>query len=138
MRHIPKPPGIRWAQGGMIEHNAFCNSEPQEDALCGCVDNYDLTDWNDIEPPDWEGGDAPHQRSCLCNGENGDAYDNRDPDGCRNCCEGESCDGCRDPEMELFIPKASSQQQPESGTQRPIVYNYMENEGSYEEQIIQI
>ena len=96
----------------MIEHNAFCNSEPQEDALCGCVDNYDLTDWNDIEPPDWEGGDAPHQRSCLCNGENGDAYDNRDPDGCRNCCEGESCDGCRDPEMELFIPKASSQQQP--------------------------
>ena len=43
----------------MIEHNAFCNSEPQEDALCGCVDNYDLTDWNDIEPPDWEGGDAP-------------------------------------------------------------------------------
>ena len=49
----------------MIEHNAFCNSEPQEDALCGCVDNYDLTDWNDIEPPDWEGGDAPHQRSCL-------------------------------------------------------------------------
>ena len=70
----------------MIEHNAFCNSEPQEDALCGCVDNYDLTDWNDIEPPDWEGGDAPHQRSCLCNGENGDAYDNRDPDGCRNCC----------------------------------------------------
>ena len=58
----------------MIEHNAFCNSEPQEDALCGCVDNYDLTDWNDIEPPDWEGGDAPHQRSCLCNGENGDAY----------------------------------------------------------------
>ena len=50
----------------MIEHNAFCNSEPQEDALCGCVDNYDLTDWNDIEPPDWEGGDAPHQRSCLC------------------------------------------------------------------------
>lgn len=92
----------------MIEHNAFCNSEPQEDALCGCVDNYDLTDWNDIEPPDWEGGDAPHQRSCLCNGENGDAYDNRDPDGCRNCCEGESCDGCRDPEMELFIPKASS------------------------------
>ena len=107
----------------MIEHNAFCNSEPQEDALCGCVDNYDLTDWNDIEPPDWEGGDAPHQRSCLCNGENGDAYDNRDPDGCRNCCEGESCDGCRDPEMELFIPKASSQQQPESGTQRPIVYN---------------
>lgn len=97
----------------MIEHNAFCNSEPQEDALCGCVDNYDLTDWNDIEPPDWEGGDAPHQRSCLCNGENGDAYDNRDPDGCRNCCEGESCDGCRDPEMELFIPKASSQQQPE-------------------------
>ena len=90
----------------MIEHNAFCNSEPQEDALCGCVDNYDLTDWNDIEPPDWEGGDAPHQRSCLCNGENGDAYDNRD--------------------------------QPESGTQRPIVYNYMENEGSYEEQIIQI
>ena len=41
-------------------------------------------------------------------------------------------------EMELFIPKASSQQQPESGTQRPIVYNYMENEGSYEEQIIQI
>ena len=110
----------------MIEHNAFCNSEPQEDALCGCVDNYDLTDWNDIEPPDWEGGDAPHQRSCLCNGENGDAYDNRDPD------------GCRDPEMELFIPKASSQQQPESGTQRPIVYNYMENEGSYEEQIIQI
>ena len=30
----------------MIEHNAFCNSEPQEDALCGCVDNYDLTDWN--------------------------------------------------------------------------------------------
>ena len=27
----------------MIEHNAFCNSEPQEDALCGCVDNYDLT-----------------------------------------------------------------------------------------------
>ena len=122
----------------MIEHNAFCNSEPQEDALCGCVDNYDLTDWNDIEPPDWEGGDAPHQRSCLCNGENGDAYDNRDPDGCRTCCEGESCDGCRDPEMELFIPKASSQQQPESGTQRPIVYNYMENEGSYEEQIIQI
>ena len=51
----------------MIEHNAFCNSEPQEDALCGCVDNYDLTDWNDIEPPDWEGGDAPHQRSCLRN-----------------------------------------------------------------------
>ena len=46
----------------MIEHNAFRNSEPQEDALCGCVDNYDLTDWNDIEPPDWEGGDAPHQR----------------------------------------------------------------------------
>ena len=40
--------------------------------------------------------------------------------------------------MELFIPKASSQQQPEAGTQRPIVYNYMENEGSYEEQIIQI
>lgn len=33
----------------MIEHNAFCNSEPQEDALCGCVDNYDLTDWNDID-----------------------------------------------------------------------------------------
>ena len=49
----------------MIEHNAFCNSEPQEDALCGCVDNYDLTDWNDIEPPDLEGGDAPHQRSCA-------------------------------------------------------------------------
>ena len=49
----------------MIEHNAFCNSEPQEDALCGCVDNYDLTDWNDIEPPDWEGGDAPHQRLSL-------------------------------------------------------------------------
>ena len=43
----------------MIEHNAFCNSEPQEDALCGCVDNYDLTDWNDIEPPDGRRCAAP-------------------------------------------------------------------------------
>lgn len=122
----------------MIEHNAFCNSEPQEDALCGCVENYDLTDWNDTEPQDWEGGDAPYQRSCLCNGENGDAYDNQDPNGCRNCCKGESYDGCRDPERRCSAVKDSSQQEPGTDAQQPIVYNYMESEGSYGERIIQI
>ena len=111
----------------MIENNAFCNSEPQEDALCGCVENYDLTDWNDTPPQEWEGGE-PEGCSCVCDGENGDAYDNMDPDGCHGCCKETGdipCGPCEDAVRQTETADSAA-------------YHYELSQGSYEDQIIEI
>ena len=92
----------------MIEHNAFCNSEPQEDAPLRLVwTTMTLTDWNDIEPPDWRA--AMRRTNALpSNGENGDAYDIGTLTAAGIAAKGSPATDGRDPEMELFIPKASS------------------------------
>ena len=123
----------------MIEHNAFCNSEPQEDQFCCSSDNYDLTDWNDCAVPDWEDGDTDATTRCGCSncgcGKcNPDTYDNSASVTCCDCRETSPCD-CA---CEQSVCDTSEESQDTSEEQTPYVYRYGNGQQDYESEIIQI
>ena len=87
--------------------------------FCGCVDNYDLTDWNDIEPPDWEAAMRRTNAPACATERMGTPMTIGTPTAAGIAAKGSPATDAGILKWNSLSRKASSQQQPESGTQRP-------------------